>query len=290
MPFRRLTRPVLALGALWVLLLSGRGWSATVSSQGVSSLDAATVAYDRLLDQNVRDGLVYYRALKQQRGALDRFVAALALPATAMDGWSRERRAAFWINAYNALVVRLVLDHYPIAGRSAAYPPGSVRQIPGAFDRVMWRVGGRSLTLDQLESTLIAQFDDPRMLLALGRGAVGSGRLRSEAYDPSRLEEQLASVVTDCVQAVTCVRVDEPAKTLWVSPVLSWREAAFVRRYAEGARGRYPGRSPIELAAVGLSEPALFASERAWLQENTFQVRYMDFDWRLNDLTGGPPR
>jgi len=253
-------------------------------------VEGATPAYDRLLDQNVRDGLVYYRALKQQRGPLDRFVAALAVPSATIDGWSRERRAAFWINAYNAVVLRLIVDHYPIAGRASAYPPNSVRQIPGAFDRLTWRVGGRSLTLDQLETTVIAEFDDPRMFLALGRGAVGSGRLRSEAYDPARLEEQLTSVVIDCVQAVTCVRADEAAKVFWVSPVLSWREAAFVRRYADAGRGRYPGRSPIELAAVAFSEPALFASERAWLKENTFQVKYMDFDWRLNDLTGGPPR
>ena len=49
------------------------------------------------------------------------------------------------------------------------------------------------------------------------------------------------------------------------------------------------GRSPIERALVALISPALFPSERAFLTRNTFRLRYRDFDWRLNDLTGGRP-
>ena len=47
------------------------------------------------------------------------------------------------------------------------------------------------------------------------------------------------------------------------------------------------GRSPIERALVALLSPSLFPSERAHLARNTFRLRYRDFDWRLNDLTGG---
>ena len=42
---------------------------------------------------------------------------------------------AFWLNAYNALVLKTVVDHYPIPGASAGYPAKSIRQIPGAFER-----------------------------------------------------------------------------------------------------------------------------------------------------------
>lgn len=282
-----------ALSALLCVagLLVARPWVPRAVAQApAGAANDATAAFDRLLDLNVRDGLVYYRALKSQRGPLDRFIASLNVPAATINQWERDRQAAFWLNAYNAAVLRLVIDHYPINGRAKAYPPNSVRQIPGAFDRLTWQIGGRALTLDQLETTIVASFQDPRMFLALGRGAIGSGRLRSEAYVAERLETQLAEVVNDCVRAVTCVQVDMPANTLWVSSILSWRESAFVSRYAGGARGKYPGRSPLELAAVGLSGPVLFASERAWLEENTFQMKYREFDWRLNDLTGGPPR
>src|SRR5919198_1383110 len=99
-------------------------------------------AFDTILDLNVRDGLVYYRALKADRGRLDGYVNSLA--STNVDRLPKEEQLAFWLNAYNAVVLRTVIDHYPIQGRSPDYPARSVRQIPGAFDRLPHRVGGRA--------------------------------------------------------------------------------------------------------------------------------------------------
>ena len=56
----------------------------------------------------------------------------------------REDQIAFWLNAYNALVLRTVIDHYPIRAAHAEYPANSIRQIPGAFERLQHRVAGRT--------------------------------------------------------------------------------------------------------------------------------------------------
>jgi len=105
--------------------------------------------FDAILDTYVRDGFVYYRALKSDRGRLDGYVNSLADMSVAK--LSRDAQVAFWINAYNALILRTVIDHYPIVARSKEYPARSVRQIPGAFERLTHRVGGSTLTLDQIE-------------------------------------------------------------------------------------------------------------------------------------------
>src|SRR6476619_6816961 len=120
---------------------------------------------DQILDLYVRDGEVYYKALKIERAKLDGFVAALGTES--IDKRSREERLAFWVNAYNALVLRTVIDHYPIQGRSADYPKNSIRQIPGSFERLPHRVAGPTLTLDQIEQTILPEFHDPRVYLAL---------------------------------------------------------------------------------------------------------------------------
>ena len=65
---------------------------------------------DQILDVNVRDGLVYYRALQSSRGALDRYVASLNVPTATYDGWSKEAKMAFWVNAYNAIVLQTVVS------------------------------------------------------------------------------------------------------------------------------------------------------------------------------------
>jgi hypothetical protein len=242
--------------------------------------------FDGILDLYVRDGLVYYRALKSERATFDRYLTALAATtADTVNSWPANRQLAFWINAYNAFVLRTVIDHYPIRGRAADYPAGSIRQIPGAFEKRPHRAGGRTLSLDALERDVIAGFGDPRALLALGRGGHGGGRLRSEAYTSERLDAQLAAITSELVTRRELVFVDIPNGQLSVSPIFSWREAAFVR-LADRAADVFNTRSPLERAVLGLIDPLLVPNERAFLRKNTFRMAFHNFDWSLNDLTG----
>ena len=243
---------------------------------------------DELLDLYVRDGFVYYRALDSDRRRLDAYIAALDGPqARKVSTWSREDQVAFWLNAYNAWVLRAVVDHYPIRGTARTYPANSLRQIPGVFEKTPRRAAGRSLTLDQIETTVLAEFKDPRLYLALGRGAAGSGRLRSEAYVGSRLGAQLEEVAREFATGGTLLDVDEAGGVVAVSPILSWREKDFVAAYAGAAKPLYAERSPLEQALLAFVEPNLLQHEREFLQKNDFKMQFQPFDWSLNDLTGG---
>jgi hypothetical protein len=242
---------------------------------------------DQILDVNVRDGLVYYRALQSSRGALDRYVASLNVPTATYDGWSKEAKMAFWINAYNAIVLQTVVNRYPIRGTSSAYPASSIRQIPGAFDQLKHRVAGRSVTLDEIDKTVLPEFNEPRLTLALGRGAVGSGRLRSEAYSASRLAEELDSIQSEFVTRHRLFKMDRTTGVVSPTAILSWHEAEFVAAYGSKAGDRFASRSPIERAIVAFISPHVLPLEKEFLDENKFKVAFQEFDWRLNDLTGG---
>jgi hypothetical protein len=248
------------------------------------SAEARRKAFDTVLDLNVRDGLVYYRALKSDRGRLDGYVTSLAT--TAVDKLPKEEQLAFWLNAYNALVLRTVIDHYPIQGRSPDYPSRSIRQIPGAFERLPHRVGGRTLTLDQIEQTVLPSFGDPRVYLALGRGALSSGRLRSEAFTGAQLDRQLAEVADECLSRPECVQLDRDTSKMSVNAIFSWREKEFTAAYAEKAPPVFADRSPIERAILAFVQPRLLTTEKEFLAKNTFEMVYRKFDWSLNDLTG----
>ena len=255
---------------------------------GVGAQTTGVSALDRLLDLYVRDGLVYYAALKVNRVPLDRFVSGISDEPAGFAAWSADAVKAFWLNAYNALVLETVVDHYPIRGQAPEYPANSIRQITGAFEGRSHRVAGRTLTLDVIESEVLASFGDPRLFLALGRGAVGSGRLRSEAYTAADLEEQLEAVVKEYATLPQYVRLDRLAEEVRVSAVFGWHASVFAEAY--GDRGwTESGRAPIERAILTMIEPKLFPSERTFLAANGFTIRYQDFDWRLNDLTGGRP-
>jgi Protein of unknown function, DUF547. len=258
--------------------------------QGGAPADTFHRPLDQILDVNVRDGLVYYRALRAERGRLDRYVTSLNVSTAAYDAWAPEHKIAFWLNAYNAFVLQTVIDHYPIHGRSTAYPANSIRQIPGAFEQVRHRAAGRSVTLDEIEKTILPELKEPRVQLALGRGAVGSGRLRSEAYAGARLTQQLDMIQREFVSEQTMLRIDRTSGQVSVTPIISWHDKELIAAYDKGAAGPLAQRSPVERAIVAFITPHLLPLEREFLQKNEFKVTYHPFDWRLNDLTGGRPQ
>ena len=99
---------------------------------------------------------------------------------------------AFWINAYNAYTIRLVLDHYPV---SSIKDIGSKIKIP--FVTTPWAakffsIGGEKMSLDNIEhGTLRKNYNDPRIHFALVCASISCPRLRNEAYTAAALEKQL---------------------------------------------------------------------------------------------------
>ena len=268
---------------LLIALASGIG----AQSPAPADLDPLHRPFEEILDLYVRDGLVYYFALKQERGKFDRYVQALGdVSADTLKGWSPDRQLAYWINAYNAFVLRTVIDAYPIRGKSPDYPPNSIRQIPGSFERRQFRAGGRMLALDAIEKDVIGEFNDARALLALGRGAVGGPRLKSEAFTASRLDSQLTTMVSELVTRRDLVWVDIPSERLSVNPLFSWREPIFTKSLAGRAPAVYATRSPLERSVLSLIDPLLVPKESEFLRQNTFRMVFHEFDWKLNDLTG----
>jgi hypothetical protein len=264
--------------------------SLVASAQSVVPSDVGMhAALDVILDTYVREGLVYYRALRSERGRLDAYVSNLDVPPAAFESWAKAERAAFWLNAYNALVLRTVVNAYPIKGAAAQYPADSIMHVPGAFTAKRHRVGGRLLSLEDIEKQVLPTFEDPRMFFALGRGSLGGGRLRSEAFTARRLEDQLASVAAECVERNECFRYDPSTNRVEISPIFGWRQAEFTKAWP-GDTTTFARRSPLELAVLHMVVPHVLPSERRGLTQNTFTLAYSTYDWRLNDLTDGGPR
>ena len=141
------------------------------------------------------------------------------------------------------------------------------------------------MTLDQIEKTVLPDFKEPRLYLALGRGSIGGGRLRSEAYTAERLDKQLADIQTEFVNNAHMYHLDRLTNTLSVTPIFSWREADFVAAY-DTKDPVFAQRSPIERAVVAFVSPHLLFSEKEFIQKNEWKMAFLEMDWKLNDLSG----
>ena len=250
------------------------------------SATRAAVASIKLLDLYVRDGEVYYRALKSDRAKLDGYVSS------ARDGVDRQAvaRRADRVLAERLQRARAADGHRPLSDPgtlgASIRPRASARfRARSSGCRIAWPAA--RVTLDQIEQTILPSFtirgSTSRSAAARSAAAGCAARRSSRA----RLEEQLAEVAAECVDP-GAVRPRSTATTgkVGVSSIFSWREKEFVAAYADKAPAAFADRSPIERAVVAFVEPKLLTTEKEFLAKNTFQVAYMPFDWTLNDLTG----
>lgn len=149
-------------------------------------------ALDALLKEHVNAaGMVDYRKLKTNAARLDAYLALLGRQ-TPQSAWPAADRLAYWLNAYNAFTLRLVLDHYPIASIKDITTGPNIPMINTPWTRKFIRLGQQTYSLDEIEHDIVRrQFNEPRIHFALVCAARSCPPLRAEAYVGSRLSAQL---------------------------------------------------------------------------------------------------
>lgn len=165
-------------------------------SDGGEGLHTSCVAFPPLPDHSVwseelkqhvsEDGKVNYKAWAKDQSALDSYLAQLA-GTQPLSNWSTNVQLAYWINVYNAHTIKFVLQHYPVQ---------SIKDIHDShpWDKPWIVLGGKTYSLSQIENEILRKrFRDPRIHFAINCAARSCPPLLNEAYDPARLDAQLAS-------------------------------------------------------------------------------------------------
>jgi hypothetical protein len=245
--------------------------------------------YSEVLKAYVSErGLVNYRELKAHRGRLDRFVDSLStLNGKVYDTWSENERIAFWINAYNALTLKAIIDNYPIKAsifRSLRFPSNSIRQIAGVWDELTFNVMRSGMTLDQIEhKTLRAKFHEPRIHMALVCAAMGCPILRNVPYLAEKLDAQLNDQANRFLGNPDKFRIDRSAGTVYLSSIFKWFGQDFENQFGTTeklSRFQGPERSVLNFVS-GYLNP----EDRTYLETGVFSIDYLKYDWSLNELS-----
>ncbi len=249
------------------------------------SYDSYAAVLRKHVDAN---GMVSYAALKESPAELHRFVLRLAgVDPKTYEAWDEQAKIAFWINAYNALTLKVIIDHYPIkAGllSGMAYLDNSIRQIPGVWDKIQFLVMGRKITLKQIEhETLRAKFNEPRIHVALVCAAMGCPQLRNEPFVGRKLDEQLDDQSKGFVSNPAKFRIERDAGKVHLSSILKWFGEDFVKGYKPDA-GFTSGDSDAERAVLHFISGYLPAEDAGYLKTVRYKVKYLDYDWSLNEL------
>lgn len=174
---------------------------------------------------------------------------------------AREERLSFLLNAYNAFVIRSVLDAYPVA---------SVKDIPGFFDTRKHKLADGAWTLDEIEKNLIgSRFSDlPAYHFALVCGARGCPPLNAAAIQGDSLNLQTGRNLRAFVADSTKMRFSEPDNVLHLSELFRWYAADFEK-----------GDQTIPR----LLAPHFSLSVAMRMMQEEPKIEYLPFDWSLND-------
>ena len=218
--------------------------------------------FDQVLQEYVDGkGQVNYTKLKANPEKLERYLDLLAVAKPTELSYNAQ--LVFWVNAYNALVIKGVIDHYPTT---------SVRKVKwfnGFFSRLKFQVAGKTYTLNQIEHGIIrTEFADPRVHFVLVCASSSCPPLGNRAFSAETIEENLETATFNFVQNPEQVRIDRTKRRVYLSKIFKWYDDDFEIGY-EGVADFLADYLPPEDADFVLSEGVKF--------------HHLDYDWTLND-------
>ncbi|MCI0402942.1 MAG: DUF547 domain-containing protein, partial [Acidobacteria bacterium] len=233
--------------------------------------------WDRVLKQFVNDqGRVDYARLKANSKDLDAFVDQIKArsPASHPQAFTtRDSQLAYWINAYNALVMKAVIQEWPIK---------SVRDIGwvpyGFFWLKKFPAGGKKYTLNGIEDILRKQLREPRIHFALVCAANSCPYLQREAYTPENTERLLEAGTRYFVNEPRNLTVEADKNLVHVPRIFTYYKEDFEKYAAEKQLSAgHPAVTYIKLYANEANRRALEALPNP-------RVEAMPYDWGVNDL------
>lgn len=183
--------------------------------------------WDKLLKKHVNaSGLVNYKGFKKDQDELNAYLKTLSDNAP-QDNWSENDKKAFWINAYNANTVSLILQHYPV--KSIKDIAGKIYKINTPWDIQFITIGGKKYDLNNIEHGILRKkFDDARIHFALVCAAMSCPKLQRDAYTGEKINAQLEDAGKDFLNDPSKNRVGVDKAEL--SNYFSWYKGDFTKK------------------------------------------------------------
>lgn len=209
---------------------------------------------DKFFSVYVVDGKVEYESLKYNADLLNETLAiAATMDINTLDLNSYK---AFWINTYNLLVIRGILDKYPMK---------SVQEIKGFFDNTSYIVANQEMTLKFIEKNMLRKvMKDPLLNFVLVCAANGCPPLINKAYMPEYIDDQLENQTKISINNDNYIRIDNNSKTLRISEIFEWYKEDFVNK---------------ETRIVDFINK--YRKDKI---DESYVVEYYKYDWSLNNV------
>ena len=239
--------------------------------------------FDRVLRTYVDDrGRVDYKTLARNPAELDKYYSTLAQisPDSHPEAFADDaERLTYWINAYNASVMKAVIDAYPI---DEVGDVGIAFWKIGFFMQQKIVLGGDSMSLYYLENAIVRdRFRDARIHFALNCASASCPRLPNRAFLPPSLERRLDEESRLFINDPRNVTIDHERRTVRLSSIFDWYDGDFTDWPAEGL-----GEDASLVDYVAIYADSELSAELNGAAD--YDVEFIPYDWSLNDQAASP--
>ncbi|MCG1036125.1 DUF547 domain-containing protein [Polaribacter sargassicola] len=189
----------------------------------LSNVNAQTSIFNNLLQKHVtKDGVVDYKSLQKNEAKLDEFLSYLA-NTVPDNSWSANKQKAFWINAYNAYTIKLILNNYPLKSITNIKVKGKT-----AWKTPFAKVAGKTYTLDEIEhEVLFKNFFDPRIHVGVNCASGSCPQLANFAFTENNIDTELTRLMKLFVNDASRNKISE--KKIQISSIFDWFKVHFTK-------------------------------------------------------------
>jgi len=228
--------------------------------QGRSKDSVDHSIYATLLEKYVKKGQVDYRGFKSEEVKLDQYL--IVLEKTDYDNLSRNEQFAFYVNAYNAWTIKLILSGYP--GVKSIKDLGNIFKSP--WKKKICRIDGDVITLDDIEHKILRpRFKDPRVHFAINCAALSCPPLISEPYRGDTLDRQLDHSARIFINNPQRNYLED--NTLYISKIFKW----FSEDFNNDVIGFLMKYAKEDL------------KKELEVKRSKIKIKYLNYDWSLNE-------
>ncbi|MCL7753678.1 DUF547 domain-containing protein [Polaribacter sp. Z022] len=189
----------------------------------LSQVNAQTSIFNELLQKHVtKNGIVDYKSFKTDKTKLDSFISYLE-KTTPANSWSANKQRAFWINAYNAYTIKIILENYPLKSIMDIKQKGKTAwKIPFA------KVGGKTYTLDHIEHEILRKkLFDPRIHVGVNCASGSCPKLGNMAFTEENIEASLEQLMKEFINDTTRNKLSK--KKIQISEIFNWFKNDFTK-------------------------------------------------------------
>ena len=233
------------------------------------------------LSPNKKQTRVDYAQLFKQPEPLNQYLAQLSsVKQSEYQLWTDDEQLSFLINAYNSFTLQLIIQNYP------KFQSGKVESIKdlGSFFSSPWKQSfftllGKKRHLDNIEHDMIrVWFERPRIHVSLVCAAVSCPPLRNQAFVADKLEQQLDDQMSQFLSDDQRNTIKLNDNRVYLSSIFKW----YGEDFEKGQQGFTSLKDLINLYQTDMADDP---QQLTWLQKQDFDIRYLDYDWRLNDIS-----